>query len=116
MGWRNPPIPWRELEQRLSDHPPHNGRTSTVPVGADGGDSPAWSPTRPPYVAPAELVPPPPRGTTVPYATRRFNEHVIQFTQLYDDLSGGKLDPHVLADLEARNNLFPDIDYRLYAM
>jgi error-prone DNA polymerase len=67
MGWRNPPIPWRELERRLSD-PPRHGRTSTVPVGADGGDSPAWSPARPPYVPPAELAPPPPRGTTVPYA------------------------------------------------
>jgi error-prone DNA polymerase len=67
MGWRNPPIPWRELERRLSD-PPHNGRTSTVPVGADGGESPAWSPARPPYVPPAELAPSPPRGTTVPYA------------------------------------------------
>src|SRR5829696_1220826 len=67
MGWRNPPIPWKELERRLSD-PPHNGRSSTVPVGADGGDSPAWSPARPPYVPPAELAPPPPRATTVPYA------------------------------------------------
>jgi 1,4-alpha-glucan branching enzyme len=55
-------------------------------------------------------------GTTVPYATRRFNEHVIQFTQLYEDLSAGKLDAHMLQDLEARDNLFPDIDYRLYAM
>lgn len=55
-------------------------------------------------------------GTTVPYATRRFNEHVVQFTQLYDDLSAGKLDGVSITDLESRNNLFPDIDYRLYAM
>ncbi len=55
-------------------------------------------------------------GTTVPYATRRFNEHVIQFNQLYDELGAGKLDQISLADMEARNNLFPDIDYRLYAM
>jgi 1,4-alpha-glucan branching enzyme len=52
----------------------------------------------------------------VPYATRRFNEHVVQFTQLYDDLNTGKLDGVSLADMETRNNLFPDIDYRLYAM
>jgi 1,4-alpha-glucan branching enzyme len=55
-------------------------------------------------------------GTTVPYATRRFNEHVIQFTQLFDDLNAGKLDPNIVADLESRDNLFPDVDYRLYAM
>jgi 1,4-alpha-glucan branching enzyme len=55
-------------------------------------------------------------GTTVPYATRRFNEHVIQFNQLYDELCAGKVDPGGLADLEARDNLFPDIDYRLYAV
>jgi 1,4-alpha-glucan branching enzyme len=55
-------------------------------------------------------------GTTVPYATRRFNEHVIQFTQLYDDLSSGTLDGSAIADLEMKNNLFPNIDYRLYAM
>ncbi|HVZ34258.1 MAG TPA: DUF1957 domain-containing protein, partial [Polyangiaceae bacterium] len=55
-------------------------------------------------------------GTTVPYATRRFNEHVIQFNQLFDDLGKGKLDASLIADLESRDNLFPDIDYRLYAM
>src|SRR5215210_4712324 len=43
MGWHNPPIPWAELERRLSDRPSY----------ADGGDSPAWSPKRPAYVAPA---------------------------------------------------------------
>jgi 1,4-alpha-glucan branching enzyme len=55
-------------------------------------------------------------GTTVPYATRRFNEHVIQFNQLFEDLTQGQLDPTALADMESRNNLFPDVDYRLYAM
>src|SRR5687767_12216993 len=50
MGWRNPPIPWGELEQRLSD-----GRPRPAPEGADGGDSPAWSAKRSPYVAPADL-------------------------------------------------------------
>ena len=52
----------------------------------------------------------------MPYATRRFNEHVIQFNQLYDELGTGRLDAAALADMEGRNNLFPDIDYRLYAM
>ncbi len=53
MGWRNPPVPWAELEQRLSDE---------RPPGADGGDSPAWSARREAYQAPSSLRPPPPRG------------------------------------------------------
>ncbi|MEQ8718439.1 MAG: error-prone DNA polymerase [Acidimicrobiales bacterium] len=64
MGWRNPPVPWSELERRLS------GRPRPVPdpdsgVVADGGDSPAWSRVRLPYDAPPALV----RGTSAtPYA------------------------------------------------
>jgi 1,4-alpha-glucan branching enzyme len=54
-------------------------------------------------------------GTTVPYATRRFNEHVVQFTQLYQDLKAGRLDEKRIADMEARNNIFPRVDYRIYA-
>ncbi|WP_405059667.1 error-prone DNA polymerase [Kribbella sp. NBC_01505] len=49
MGYNNPPIKWSELERRLSDRSrpgSHGGR----PVTADGGDSPAWSQHRGPYV------------------------------------------------------------------
>jgi len=54
MGWTNPPVPWSELERRLS------GR----PYNADGGDSPAWSNSR------GEYRPPPvaKRSSPVPYA------------------------------------------------
>ncbi|MET4581273.1 error-prone DNA polymerase [Conyzicola nivalis] len=48
MGWNNPPIPWSEFERKLSDA----SRPATTPVGADGGDSPAWSIHRHPYRAP----------------------------------------------------------------
>jgi error-prone DNA polymerase len=44
VGWRNPPVPWAELERRLSD-----GRPSNQPPAANGGDSPAWSRTRQPF-------------------------------------------------------------------
>ena len=44
---RNPPVPWRELERRLSGE-----GTPSVPFG-DGGDAPAWSRRRPGYEAPA---------------------------------------------------------------
>src|SRR2546425_2187222 len=68
MGWRNPPIPWSELEQRLSDGSVPNGRSrrpTHTPPGADGGDSPAWSRKRQAYEAPPGLRQ---RGSGVPYA------------------------------------------------
>jgi error-prone DNA polymerase len=45
VGFNNPSMSWSELERRLSD-----GRTRSVPPGANGGDSPAWSRKRAPYV------------------------------------------------------------------
>jgi len=54
-------------------------------------------------------------GTTVPYATRRFNEHIVRFTRLYEDLTKGAVDEPYLASIEAQDNIFPDIDYRIYA-
>ena len=65
MGWRNPPVPWSELEQRLSD-----GRPRVAPEGADGGDSPAWSASRQAYAPPPELrfSAPSDEGTAAPYA------------------------------------------------
>ncbi len=54
-------------------------------------------------------------GTTVPYATRRFNEHTVRFTRLYDSLVAGRLDEAFVAELEAKDNIFPDLDYRIYA-
>src|SRR5262245_35887704 len=66
MGYQNPPIPWSELERRLSDRSRpggHGGR----PVDGDGGDSPAWSQHRAPY-APAAEAAQRPSGPVVPYA------------------------------------------------
>ncbi len=54
-------------------------------------------------------------GSTVPYATRRFNEHTIRFTRLYEDLLEGQVDPAFLADVESKDNIFPNVDYRVYA-
>ncbi|MFP7760414.1 error-prone DNA polymerase [Marisediminicola sp. LYQ85] len=50
MGWSNPPITWSEFERALSD----TRRPGSAPEGADGGDSPAWSAKRQPYVAPGQ--------------------------------------------------------------
>ncbi|GAA2517407.1 error-prone DNA polymerase [Pilimelia columellifera] len=48
MGWSNPPMPWSELERRLSSAAP-----DLLPVETDGGDGPAFSRRRAPYTLPA---------------------------------------------------------------
>ncbi len=60
MGWKNPPVPWSELEATLSD------RTRPFPSQGDGGDSPAWSYKRPSYQVPVD--PPRRRPSRTPYA------------------------------------------------
>ena len=54
-------------------------------------------------------------GTTVPYATRRFKEHIARFNRLHEQLLAGTPDEELIADLEARDTIFPGIDYRIYA-
>jgi len=54
-------------------------------------------------------------GTTVSYATRRTNEAVLRFHRLHDDLLAGTVDDAYLGALEKKDNLFPDVDYRIYA-
>jgi 1,4-alpha-glucan branching enzyme len=54
-------------------------------------------------------------GTMVPYAERRTNEHVLRFNTIYDALLGAGVDEAWLRDIESKDNIFPDVDYRLYA-
>ena len=53
-------------------------------------------------------------GTMVDYAVRRTREHLLRFSKLYDQLKGKQLDEHWLGQVESRDNLFPEIDYRVY--
>jgi 1,4-alpha-glucan branching enzyme len=54
-------------------------------------------------------------GSMVPYATKRTNEHITRFDRLYKDLLVDTVDEPYLAEIERRDNLFPDVDYRVYA-
>jgi 1,4-alpha-glucan branching enzyme len=54
-------------------------------------------------------------GTMVDYAIRRTKEHVLRFTRLHDQIRAGRIDEGWLAHVESRDNLFPEIDYRVYA-
>ncbi len=54
-------------------------------------------------------------GTAMGYASARVKAHVARFRRLDDALLTGAYDEAWLADLERRDNIFPEIDYRLYS-
>ena len=54
VGWNSPSVPWKDLEQTLSDRLT-TGRVRELWEG-DGGDSPAWTRKRGDYTPPAEPV------------------------------------------------------------
>jgi 1,4-alpha-glucan branching enzyme len=54
-------------------------------------------------------------GTMVEYAVRRTRDHIERFTKLYYDLVQNRLDLDWLSDVEYKDNIFPDVDYRIYA-
>jgi 1,4-alpha-glucan branching enzyme len=54
-------------------------------------------------------------GVTIDYAQRRIKEHISNFNQIYDSLSGNKLDTEWLTTLEKKNNIFPRLDYRIFS-
>lgn len=53
-------------------------------------------------------------NTTVEYATRRINSHIDRFKKLYGDITKNKIDNKWLSKIEELDNIFPDIDYRVY--
>jgi 1,4-alpha-glucan branching enzyme len=54
-------------------------------------------------------------GTMVEYARERTRVHVLNFNHLYDQIQRGEIDEPWLSEIERRHNLFPDLDYRVYA-
>ena len=53
-------------------------------------------------------------GTTTAYAVRRTCEHVNSFNALYESMRVGRISESWLQTLEARDNIFPELDYRIY--
>jgi 1,4-alpha-glucan branching enzyme len=53
-------------------------------------------------------------GTMVDYAVRRTREHLLRFTRLYEQLKAGGVEEPWLSGVESQDNLFPEIDYRVY--
>jgi 1,4-alpha-glucan branching enzyme len=53
-------------------------------------------------------------GTMPAYAERRTREHLARFTRLYEMLRAGRIDEPWLADVESKDTIFQEIDYRAY--
>lgn len=53
-------------------------------------------------------------GTHASYAARRTKDHILRFSRLYEDLKSNSIDKGWLADIEYKDNIFPDIDYRTH--
>ncbi len=54
-------------------------------------------------------------GTMVDYAVQRTRVHVVNLNHLYEQLKRNEIDEPWLNEVERRHNLFPDLDYRVYA-
>jgi len=54
-------------------------------------------------------------GTHTGYAYRRVRDHLARFTTLYDGLTRHAVSEPWLAEVESTDNLFPFLDYRVYA-
>ena len=53
--------------------------------------------------------------TMVDYAVKRTQDHLLNFRDLWRMIEDGTQNVEYLHDLEKRDNIFPNIDYRVYA-
>jgi 1,4-alpha-glucan branching enzyme len=53
-------------------------------------------------------------GTHTSYAVRRTKEHLLKFERLCQDIKSNSVDTGFLTDAEYKDNIFPNIDYRVH--
>jgi 1,4-alpha-glucan branching enzyme len=53
-------------------------------------------------------------GTSPDYARRRVKDHLLRFIALHEQLTATSVDEKWLAQIEARDNLFPDVDWNYW--
>ncbi len=53
-------------------------------------------------------------GTASEFAKNKFTEHMTNFFALHRDITSGRINRELLSRLETKNNIFRDIDYRIY--
>jgi 1,4-alpha-glucan branching enzyme len=54
------------------------------------------------------------QNTAPHYAATRTTDHLLRFTRLYESLCAQAIDEQWLGEMEARDNIFPTLDYRVY--
>lgn len=54
-------------------------------------------------------------GTMVEYAVKRTKDHVRRFNEIYDQINYFRLDMNFISELEWKDNIFPNVNYRSYA-
>lgn len=54
-------------------------------------------------------------GTMVEYAVKRTKDHIWRFTKLYEDIKNFRLDMNFVGECEWKDNIFPNIDYKVYS-
>ena len=53
-------------------------------------------------------------GTHVSYAQRRTKDHLLRFFKLAEDIKSENIEENFLKELEYKDNIFPEIDYRVH--
>lgn len=53
-------------------------------------------------------------ATSVQYAVKRFRDHIHRFNKLYEMIKNGEVDEQWLSEVEGRDTIFQEIDYRVY--
>lgn len=53
-------------------------------------------------------------GTHTSYAVRRTKDHILRFNRLYEGIKSNSIDAEWLSDIEYKDNIFPEIDYKLH--
>ena len=53
-------------------------------------------------------------GTMVDYAKKRTIQHLSRFNKLYEAITKAKVEPGWLIRLERKDNLFPDLSYKVF--
>jgi 1,4-alpha-glucan branching enzyme len=54
------------------------------------------------------------QGTTVQYSSNRFRSHIHRFNLLADQIESSQINEELLTEIENRDNIFQEIDYRSY--
>ena len=50
----------------------------------------------------------------VGYAHKKISDHIHRLFKIYEDFKNGNLDESWISEIESRDNIFPEIEYRMY--